>query len=91
MRFNKVSSYLHHIGPKLSCYSVHNIYSFGMALYHTLGSFQYPPTGTVRSGPSVPPGLSFQGRIVYLREQSNRGLAESVGIEPTHRFNPMTD
>jgi len=34
-RFNKVSSYLHHIGPKLSCYSVHNIYSSGKALYLT--------------------------------------------------------
>jgi hypothetical protein len=30
----------------------------------------------VRSGPSVPPGLSLQGRIVYLREQSNRGLLD---------------
>ena len=29
MYFNKVSSYLHHIGPRLSCYSVHNICSCG--------------------------------------------------------------
>ena len=32
MYFNKVSSYLHHIGPRLSGYSVHNIYSFGKVL-----------------------------------------------------------
>ena len=32
MYFNKVSGYLHHIGPGLSGYSVHNISSFGKVL-----------------------------------------------------------
>ena len=53
------------------CYYVHNISSFGKALYLTLGSFQYPPTGTVRSGPSVPSGLSLQRRTL-LRKSVNR-------------------
>jgi len=73
-----VPSYLHHIGPRLSCYSVHNIYSSGMALYHTLGCFQYPPTGTVRSGPSVPPGLSLQGRYFVNVEIVRRGLLDQA-------------
>ena len=32
MYFNKVSGYLHHIGPELSSYSVHNICSSGKVL-----------------------------------------------------------
>jgi hypothetical protein len=61
------------MSPKLSGYSVHNIYSSGKVLYLTLGSFQYPPTGTVRSGPSVPPVLSFQGRSFVNVEKSKTG------------------
>jgi len=66
------------MSPKLSGYSVHNISSSGMALYHTLGSFQYPPTGTVRSGPSVPPVLSFQGRYFVNVEIVRRGLLQQA-------------
>ena len=32
MYFNKVSSYSHHMSPRLSGYSVHNISSFGKVL-----------------------------------------------------------
>jgi hypothetical protein len=44
----------------------------------TLGSFQYPPTGTVRSGPSVPPGLSLQGRYFVNVEIVRRGLLDQA-------------
>ena len=78
MCFIKVSGYSHHMSPGLSSYSVHNISSSGMALYHTLGSFQYPSTGTVRSGPSVPPVLSFQGRYFVNVEIVRRGLLQQA-------------
>jgi hypothetical protein len=45
---------------------------------HTLGSFQDPPTGTVRSGPSVPPGLSLQGRYFVNVEIVRRGLLDQA-------------
>jgi hypothetical protein len=64
------------MSPRLSGYSVHNVYYSGMVLYHTLGSFQDPPTGTVRSGPSVPPVLSFQGRYFFNVEIVRRGLLD---------------
>ena len=69
----KMSSHSHHMSPRLSGYSVHNISSSGKVLVLTLGSFQYPPTGTVRSGPSVPPVLSFQGRYFFNVEIVRRG------------------
>ena len=50
-------------------------------MFSTLGSFQYPPTGTVRSGPSVPPVLSFQGRYFVNVEIVTRGLVPTIGFE----------
>ena len=52
----------------------------------TPGSFQYPPTGTVRSGPSVPPGLSLQGRYFFNVEIVRRVVGTSAGSRTQMRL-----
>jgi hypothetical protein len=37
-----LTGHSHHKSPGLSCYTVHNIYSYGKALDLTLDSFRYP-------------------------------------------------
>jgi hypothetical protein len=71
---NKVSSYLHHIGPKLSGYSVHNIYSSGVGVIpHPMRS-RYSLNGDGWSMHCTPSTL-FGDCPTHFRRQSVTGFS----------------
>ena len=78
-----MSGYLHHIGPELGGYPVHNIYSFGKVLYLTQCVPATPVMETDGHGieylalsmvTALPPFITCTG---------SRVLAPEAGIEPT--------
>ena len=60
------------MSPELSGYSVHNIFLMGWRYTTPQAVSSIPYSGTVRSGPGVPPVLSFQGRC-FITQNSKPG------------------
>ena len=63
--FNKVSSYLHHIGPRPSCYSVHVIFPFRQVIGPALVISQVARKWSLAVDPKHRAVLAYSNRAFY--------------------------